>query len=562
MSNVAARTRELSPEYKAAVKLGCLPEEQAKREQFGEQKGKRKAANDDNTDHQTGSVSAATTLVEMAQEMYEFGVSTTGETYAIPKTGPKLVALLRGSRTSLRGQLASKYFRDYRRAASQQALADSMLVIDGFAQEAKAEELHLRTASHNGELWLDIADLTGRAIRITAQGWSIEDHPPMLFKRTVLNGALPEPTRDGSLEYLWEILNVSKNDRPLVAAWLVACYFPDIPHCVLALFGEQGSGKTTAGKMIVSAIDPGPVPTRKPPRDSESWVTAASGSWVVGLDNLSDVSPWLSDSICRAVTGDGDVRRKLYTDGEHSVFAFRRCICLNGIDLGATRGDLSERMLPISLDRIPEDKRLAEDEIWPKWEQQNGKILGAILDLTTQVLKLLPSVELMSKPRMADFAKILWAVDRVLGTKGFDHYQRKLASLAADSLTGDAFTLMVSEMKLPFAGTSAGLLRQLTADKPPRGWPRDARRVTTLLKRAGPALVKSGWEVTNDSGHNESGVIQWTLIPPEIARNSSPSSLLPRENGAIDGETGITGDKYGTSQDDLIGNTHDGELTL
>ena len=359
-----------------------------------------------------------------------------------------------------------------------------------------------------------------------------------------------------------EYANVTKNDRPLVLAWLVACFVPDIPHPVLAFFGEQGTGKTTAGKIIVSTIDPGPVPTRKPPRDSESWVTAASGSWVVGLDNLSDVSTWLSDSICRAVTGDGDVRRKLYTDGEHSVFAFRRCICLNGIDLGATRGDLSERMLPISLDRIPEDKRLAEDEIWPKWEQQRGQILGAILDLAVQVLNLLPSVELMSKPRMADFAKILWAVDRSLGTKGFDHYQKKLTSLAVDSLTGDSFTLMVSEMKETFDGTSADLLRKLTADKPPRGWPRSPRRVTTLLKRAAPALVKSGWNVTNDAAHNEDGVIKWKLIPPEIARNSSPSSPLPRENGAIDGETGVTGNKYRTSQDDLVGSTQGGELKL
>ena len=108
--------RELSPEYQAAVNLGCLPEEQAKREQFGEQK-KKKAANDDNTDHQAGSVSAATTLVEMAQEMYEFGVSTLGETYAIPKSDPKCVAMLRGSKTSLRKQLARRYFQEHSRAA-------------------------------------------------------------------------------------------------------------------------------------------------------------------------------------------------------------------------------------------------------------------------------------------------------------------------------------------------------------------------------------------------------------------------------------------------------------
>jgi hypothetical protein len=46
------------------------------------------------------------------------------------------------------------------------------------------------------------------------------------------------------------------------------------------------------------------------------------------LDNLSTVPDWLSDSICRAVTGDGDVRRKLYTDGEHAVFSFRRAVAI------------------------------------------------------------------------------------------------------------------------------------------------------------------------------------------------------------------------------------------
>ena len=112
------------------------------------------------------------------------------------------------------------------------------------------------------------------------------------------------------------------------------------------------------------------------------------------IDNLSDMHPWLSDSICRAVTGDGDVRRKLYTDGEHTVFAFRRCICLNGIDLGATRGDLAERMLPITLERISESKRRSVDEIWARWKQQHARILGAILDLAVQVIAALPSVEL------------------------------------------------------------------------------------------------------------------------------------------------------------------------
>ena len=505
----------------------------------------------DDTSHQGGSNSAATTLVEMAQEMYDFGVSTLGETYAIPKSGAKCVAMLRGSKTSLRKQLARQYFQRHKRAVSQQAIADALLVVEGFAQEQEEKELFLRVANVAGQLWLDIGDTTGKAIKITATGWSVVENPPVLFKRTALNGSLPDPQAAGSLDDLWGLVNVAENDRPLIAAWLVAALFQNIPHPVLSFFGEQGTGKTTAHKMVVSLIDPGPVPTRKPPRDPDSWVIAASGSWIVGLDNLSSVREWLSDSICRAVTGDGDVRRKLYTDGEHSVFAFRRCICLNGIDLGATRGDLSERMLPISLDRIPENKRLAEDEIWPKWEANHGRILGAVLDLAVRVLEVLPSVELASKPRMADFAKILSAVDQVLNTEGFDHYRTKQAALAADSLTGDPFTSEVMQMSRSFEGTSAKLLERLVPDKLPRGWPHSARAATALLRRAATAMVKLGWTVEDDRGHNKQGVTIWTLKPPpEKARIPSPPDPLPRqkaENGRL---AGMAGQENSTSQDD------------
>ena len=467
--------------------------------------------------------SAATTLVEMALESYEFGVSTTGETFALPKLGPKVVSLLRGSKTSLRGQLARNYFREYGRAAPQQALADALLVIDGIAQETDGAELHLRVASVDDELWLDLGDSTGRAIRVTTDGWSIESSAPMLFKRTILNGPLPEPIPGGDLGDLWSLLNVTKADRPLLAAWLIAALFEDIPHPVLGIFGEQGTGKTTAQKMIVMAIDPGPVPTRKPPRDPESWVTAAAGSWLVGLDNLSDVRPWLSDSICRAVTGEGDVRRKLYTDGEHSIFAFRRCICLNGIDLGATRGDLAERMLPINLERIPESRRQTEESLWPNWRRSHSRILGAILDLASQVLSVLHSVELASKPRMADFARIVAAVDVVTGTDGLKHYLTKQGSMAADSLAGDAFILAVLELRY-FDGTSAELLQRVTPEKPPRNWPGNPRAVTTRLRRHAPSMTRTGWKIDSDEGQNHDKVLRWSISPPEVRSISDPQS--------------------------------------
>lgn len=471
--------------------------------------------------------SASTTLVEIAEELYTFGVSD-GETFAVPITDPKVVRMLRGGRTSLRAQLSREYFRRVRKAAPQQALADALLVVEGIAQDQQDQQLYLRVARHGGALWLDLGDATGRAVRIADGAWSVRDTAPVLFKRTSLNSALPEPVRGGRLNELWRWLNVVPADQPLVAAWLVSVLYDAMPHPVLGLFGEQGTGKTTAEKLLVSLLDPSPVPTRKPPRDADSWVTAAAGSWVVGLDNLSDVPPWLSDSLCRAVTGDGDVRRKLYTDGDLAVFAFRRCLILNGIDVGAMRGDLAERMLPINLETIRDDHRIEEEDLWPAWEQTHPRLLGALLDLVASVASVLPSVRLARKPRMADFARILAAVDQVLDTDGLSRYLVKQREIADDSLTDDPFITAILRAlgEDRFTGTSAELLAKVTpADdgwRPPKGWPGTARKATALLKRQAPPMRKAGWTVENDDGANHDNRVRWTITPPpqEMGRES------------------------------------------
>ena len=470
------------------------------------------------TDSSSQDKSAATTLVEMAQELYEFGISSTGESFGIPKRGPKIIALLRGNK-SLRGLLAKTYFKRTGRAASQQALTDSLQIIEGYAMETEPQELYMRVAKFNG-LWLDIGDQTGKAIHISNNEWTIAE-PPILFRRTVLTGQLPEPERDGKLNDLYSWLNVSEEDRPLVVAWLVAALYADIPHPVLLLTGEQGSGKTTAHKILVQILDPSPVLVRKPPRDPETWVTTAAGSWIVGLDNMSTISPWLSDSICRAVTGEGDIRRQLYTDGDLAIFAYRRCVILNGIDIGATRGDLAERMIPIWLESISDVDRKGEDGIQVAWELAHPRILGAILNLAASVASNLSSTSLNSKPRMADYARILATVDQILDTNGLNTYLSKQNTMAVDSLTGDLFITALEALG-SFEGTSAELLERLTPEKLPKDWPRNARAVTQLLRRQAPVMRKARWDISDDGGHNNKNCAIWNITPPikqEIGRN-------------------------------------------
>ena len=484
------------------------------------------------------SKSAATLLVETARNAYHLGVSDAGEPFGIPKRGPQVVHMLRGGRASLRGELARNYFRDKGRVAPQQALGDALATLEGFALEHEPTTLFQRVARHDGDLWVDIGCPNGRAIRIQPGGWTVVDEAPVMFKRTPLTGTLPTPVSCGQLEELWSWVNATPEDRPLLAAYLVAALIPDIAHPVLGSFGEQGSGKTTAMKATVLTVDPGPVPMRKPPRDADSWITAASGSWTVGLDNVSDIPAWLSDALCRAVTGEGDVRRRLYSDSDLTTFAFRRVIVLTGIDLGSLTGDLADRLLPVHLDSISEEERREDTRMWGEaWSKAHPRIFGAVLNLAADVLATLRTTSLERMPRMADFARIVHAVDQVLGTAGLKRYMGAQGRLAVDTLSGDDFISSVTDaITERFDGTAAELLDRVTPSsdgwRRPKGWPANARLVTQRLRRQAPVLRKVGWEVSDDGGQNKSNATQWTLVPPvsptdssEVSRNPSSPAL-------------------------------------
>ncbi len=475
--------------------------------------------------------SAAAVLVDLAVERYDFAVTEDVDAFAIPKASGHVVRPLRGGSPSLRAEMARDFRRATGRVAGAQALSDALLAIEGEAQESDPRPVALRAAEHRGASYIDLGDADERVVRITAEGWSVvHDDVPVLFRRTKLTGALPEPQRGGSLTALFSVINVSTLDQPLALAWLVAALVAaDIPHPILAVFGEQGSGKSTCSRTLVSLVDPSPVELRKPPRDPDGWVTAAAGSWVVGLDNISALPDWLSDSLCRAATGDGDVRRALYTDGGLAVFAFRRCILLNGIDVGAMRGDLAERLLSISLTRLSERSRAREEDLNAALEAQRPLILGALLDLAANVKRRLPTIRLETSPRMADFAHILAAVDAELGTAGLARYTAMARTMAEDTLDADPFLVALKAMTRPFEGTAAQLLGAVTPTedgwRAPREWPRSGRAVTGLLKRNAPALRSSGWVIEDLGASNKDHATRWQVTPPEGGgiRTSPPS---------------------------------------
>lgn len=374
--------------------------------------------------------------------------------------------------------------------------------------------VYVRCGKAGDALYLDLADGTGRAVEITAQDWRIIEHPPVYFVRAPKMEALPAPCRGGNVADLFQLINLPEETRPLLLAWLVAGLRPDGPFPVLAVHGEQGSGKTTACKMIRALVDPHSVPLRSPPRDERNLYIAARHTWLLGFDNLSSIPIWLSDALCCIATGGHYSVRGLHTDDTEISFSAKQPIVLNGVEEVVTRADLLERCLVLFLPAIPKTERRNEAELWAEFRRLHPLLLGALLDAVVCALRRLPSLRLEESPRMADFALWVTAAEPALGYRDgaiVDAYFQNLRDASDLPLEASliAAPLRMLVEKLPatldgerrrWTGTATELLAALRdhADEPARqsrDWPRNGQALSGQLKRLAPNLRQNGIHV-------------------------------------------------------------------
>jgi hypothetical protein len=288
-----------------------------------------------------------------------------------------------------------------------------------------------------------------------------------------------------------------------VAGALLNYFHPDGPYFVLNFVGEQGTAKTCAARIVRQLVDPNENPLRSPPKEERDLLAQAGSNWCVALDNLSRLSPWLSDSLCRLATGGGHSARSLYTDLEEISLPVKRPVILNGIEDVATRPDLAERALQIELETIPEEERITEKYLWQRFHKERANIFIAILDALALALRKLPLVTLNPLPRMADAA--LWATagETAIGWKQgtfMAAYRRNLDESAIAAVEGNPVGVALRDLlakQHEWSGEPAELLEELNAVVPPErrpksGWPQNVRSLGHCLRRLAPALRRAG----------------------------------------------------------------------
>ena len=148
-------------------------------------------------------------------------------------------------------------------------------------------------------------------------------------------------------------------------------------------------------------------------------VQQLSHNYIAYYDNISQIRDWISNILCRAVTGSGFSKRQLYTDDDDRIYYYKRAIGFNGINLVATKADILDRGLIISLDRLTEEQQRGISEIWTKFYELRPKLLGYIFDILVKVLNMFENnpVKLGKLPRMAEFAIYGETASRCMGNE-------------------------------------------------------------------------------------------------------------------------------------------------
>jgi hypothetical protein len=247
--------------------------------------------------------------------------------------------------------------------------------------EGEAYEPKVRLAYFGDALWLDLGRPDWKCVRITADGWDVLDRCEAKIIRGKGAKELPIPTRGGDIRDLWDFVNV--RDEPAFALFVgqaVGQYNAFGNYTTTFYCGPAGSAKTSAMQAMRMLVDPHEVMERRfsTVRD---LMHGLGNHHVLALENVSEIKPDLSDTICALNTGTGYAERKYFTQNEEFQARGHMPVHINGIPSTlAEREDLIDRAVTFAFELISDEDRKSADGFKRAFEAAWPKLLGCVLD--------------------------------------------------------------------------------------------------------------------------------------------------------------------------------------
>jgi hypothetical protein len=373
-------------------------------------------------------------------------------------------------------------------------------------------DVHVRVARDGDHLYVDLGDPEWRAVRITGDGWSVVESPPVRFRRPPDMRPLPFPEHGGSIEPLRQFLpGVDDDAFILIVAFLLAALQPNGPYPVLVFYGQQGWAKTGLLRILRALTDPNKVMTAPLPSGVRDLRIAASNSHMQAFENVSKIPDAMSDNLCRLATGGGFRTRALYSNANEATFAGARPIMMEGIAAFVTKPDLIDRSIIIPLEGT--FGRMTERDLWAKFDKIKGGVFGALLDMMVKGVKRLPETRLVDLPRMADFA--VWVT--ACGLDGFETAYARNRQGATDAMLEHDLLAQAVEAFMAtwreWRGAASDLLQEIGhvagCLKP--------RELGDGLRRLAPPLRTHGITVVEEKRSSRQRPIVITRIEPTDA---------------------------------------------
>lgn len=302
-------------------------------------------------------------------------------------------------------------------------------------------------------------------IHVEPGHWEGREHGDELFTRGPGFGEMPEPIRPESPKAaLWVVtdvlaeMGVPENRRLILSVAPANAFRPSVPYPVILVVGGAGSGKTTAAGHLGALVDPtssGELPNV--PLNAQDIAAVGSEHHVLGLDNLSSITPAQSDLLCTVATGTEIVLRQFHERKETVRLKVHCPLILTAITNVVTRGDLLDRLIPIALE--PQTDYKGADEVRAWFREVQPKALGALVELLAAGLALLPEVKRQRRwtHRLVDFCQLGEAIVQACGEapgtflRDFEALRREAAEEAA---SGDPVIQHVLEVVRGMAGSA------------------------------------------------------------------------------------------------------------
>ena len=434
--------------------------------------------------------------------------------------------------------LRQRYYTATGKAPQPDALKNAINTLEAIAWgNGDVKTLHNRVAWQDGGIVYDLTNNNYEAIEITSRGWGLMAAGHILFKRYGHQIAQVPPISGGDPWRLFEFVNVAERDRLLAMVYLISCFVPGIAHVIPIITGEHGTAKTTTSDMFKSLVDPSAVMGGvSMPVNEDRFNLMLSQHWFVIFDNIDWIQRWQSEALCRSATGQSSIVRSLYTNEEVTVFKYKICVGLNGINNAATKPDLLDRAIFLNLDRIK--KRIPEVVLWDRFNEAKPLIIGGMFDILSKAMLIYQSIHVDADtlPRMADFAKWGCAIAVGLGytqDEFLSVYEENIGRVNRAALEASPVAVAIMafmEDRKEWVGTPAELLRELEMlaiglyiDTKSKSWAKSPESLGRRMKTVIPNLQRVG--ICFERG--KSGKRTWRLfyLSKELSNLSNLSTV-------------------------------------